>query len=348
MPPYQPAHLTPSAVVQPHTSHLRDVNAPLTVSGQPVPPHVLADLRTDHAGEVGAVCIDKGVLVPNFRTFLRRLDIFGAILGMALACLSLTAQAQTLDGQTGREEPRIFLLGEIHDNPHAHSLRLEWVMRLIAQRQKPVVAMEQFDRETQPALDLALTRCPDVDCVVAQVGSPGWEWRFYKPFVQLALDQKITLLAANLSNADVRKVMTGGFAAVYSPQAIAEYQLNQLPAPLLSLQSKAIQEGHCNMLPAQAIGPMVRGQIARDVWMASVVKAVQNPTVILIAGNGHVRKDAGVFQWLSPQQQAQTQIHAYVEQAEKSDADVFDRVHVVPTWDREDPCLVFQKKPAQK
>ena len=41
--------------------------------GQPLPRPVLADLRTDHAGEVGAVCIYKGVLMftrdPALRTF---------------------------------------------------------------------------------------------------------------------------------------------------------------------------------------------------------------------------------------------------------------------------------------
>jgi 3-demethoxyubiquinol 3-hydroxylase len=30
--------------------------------GNPLPSHVLADLRTDHAGEIGAVCIYQGVL----------------------------------------------------------------------------------------------------------------------------------------------------------------------------------------------------------------------------------------------------------------------------------------------
>jgi ubiquinone biosynthesis monooxygenase Coq7 len=34
----------------------------LQTSGQHLPAHVLADLRTDHAGEVGAVCIYHGVL----------------------------------------------------------------------------------------------------------------------------------------------------------------------------------------------------------------------------------------------------------------------------------------------
>lgn len=39
------------------------IEVPLTPQGHPLPPQVLADLRTDHAGEVGAVCIYKGVLM---------------------------------------------------------------------------------------------------------------------------------------------------------------------------------------------------------------------------------------------------------------------------------------------
>ncbi len=102
------------------------------------------------------------------------------------------------------------------------------------------------------------------------------------------------------------------------------------------------------MLPPQAIAPMVQGQIARDVWMASVINALKNQMVVLIAGNGHVRKDAGVFQWLTPQAQRQTQVHGYVEKTQANDAAWFDHVHVVKPFEREDPCLMFTKKPNQK
>lgn len=236
------------------------------------------------------------------------------------------------------------MLGEIHDNPDGHRLRLERVMQLIAQGPKPVVAMEQFDLQAQPALDLALSACKDVDCVIAKAGGPGWAWGFYKPFVQLALDQKIKLVAANMSHADVRQVMTLGFSAVFTPHTIADYQLQQIPAQVLTAQSQSIQEGHCNRLPAQAIGPMVQVQIARDVGMAKVIDGVKNHRVILIAGNGHVRKDAGVFQWLSHGNQAHTQVHGYVEHAEKSDAQWFDHVDVIAPAQREDPCQVFHPK----
>lgn len=256
------------------------------------------------------------------------------------------AGAQTLTDQPGQVIPkRIFLMGEIHDNPHGHKLRLEMVMQFIEQGYRPLVAMEQFDRENQDDLDVALSTCHDVDCVLAKAATPGWEWSFYKPFVQLALDKKITLIAVNLSNVDVRNVISNGFSVVFNPQAMDTYKLNQIPPALQSAQYKAIQEGHCNMLPSQAIGPMVRGQIARDVWMADVVNSSQNQMVILIAGNGHIRRDAGVFHWLSIEKKKLTQVHGFVESADSSYVNWFDQVHVVPTLEREDPCLVFSSKP---
>lgn len=282
------------------------------------------------------------------RAWLHRLCLCNRLVFFALVGLCCTATAQSLDKPPLTKPTSIFLMGEIHDNSHGHTLRLNHVMGLISQGLKPVVAMEQFDRENQTVLDMALTRCKDPDCVLAEVGTAGWEWRFYKPFLQLALDKKITLITANLSNADVRKVMTNGFAAVFSPQTINTYKLHQINPQLLSAQNKAIQEGHCNMLPLQAIGPMVQGQIARDVWMASVLNSVQNRMLLLIAGNGHVRKDAGVFQWLSSEKQDLTQVLGYVERAQANDVGWFDQVYVVSEVEREDPCLVFTQKPGRK
>jgi len=53
-------HIAPFPVVTPAT---HAAQSPFKVPGQQLPPHVIADLRTDHAGEVGAVCIYKGVLM---------------------------------------------------------------------------------------------------------------------------------------------------------------------------------------------------------------------------------------------------------------------------------------------
>lgn len=69
---------------------------------------------------------------------------------------------------------------------------------------------------------------------------------------------------------------------------------------------------------------------------------------MLIADNGHVRQDAGVFQWLSPNKQRLAQVHGYVESAVRSDANWVDHLHVVPEVEREDSCLVFIQKPAKE
>jgi uncharacterized iron-regulated protein len=279
---------------------------------------------------------------------LHRLRWTGAVLFLTASSIFFAAAAQSPDATATPNSPKIYFLGEIHDNEHGHQRRLEQVKQLIEQGPPPVVAMEQFDREHQAALDAALVQCQEVDCVVAKVGTAGWAWRFYKPYVQWALDKKIKLLAANLSNTDVRRVMAHGFVAVLGPQIVDTYSLRQIPGQLLSAQNKAIQEGHCNLLPAKAVGPMVQGQIARDVWMAHVVNGVANSTVVLIAGNGHVRKDAGVYAWLAPSKQSQTQVHGYVESAGQQDVHWYDQVHVVPEMEREDPCRVFHQKPVQK
>jgi ubiquinone biosynthesis monooxygenase Coq7 len=52
---------------------MQTVNAPATphAHSAPLPANVIADLRTDHAGEVGAVCIYRGVLFFTRDTALR-------------------------------------------------------------------------------------------------------------------------------------------------------------------------------------------------------------------------------------------------------------------------------------
>jgi ubiquinone biosynthesis monooxygenase Coq7 len=67
---YEMSHTLPT---KPHNDEL---DSSLIVRGQQLPSKVIADLRTDHAGEVGAVCIYKGILLfsrdPALRSFAKR------------------------------------------------------------------------------------------------------------------------------------------------------------------------------------------------------------------------------------------------------------------------------------
>jgi len=114
-----------------------------------------------------------------------------------------------------------------------------------------------------------------------------------------------------------------------------------VPPEVDAIQREAVFQGHCRMVPKAALGGMALAQVARDVWMAQVLREHPQSTVLLLAGNGHVRKDAGVYHWLSPTERQRTQVHAYVEATQAGDAALFDQVHVVAPVAREDPCAAF-------
>jgi uncharacterized iron-regulated protein len=253
-----------------------------------------------------------------------------------LALVSLSASAQS----------SIYLLGEVHDNPNAHAQRFGFIEKLLSKGFKPVIAMEQFDRDRQVALDHAMASCSDADCVIEQAGGKGWTWSFYKPVIETALKRRLSIVAANLSTTDAMKIAREGLAAALSPETLHDFKLDQpLDNALFEKQKEAIDLGHCHMLPASAFKGMVNAQVARDVWMARTVRENAAHGLILLAGNGHVRKDIGVYHWLSSAERARTQTMAYTEdEGDAPDTAVFDRNNRVEPFERDDPCEAFTHK----
>ena len=261
----------------------------------------------------------------------RRWRVLGAF--FAGWCLTLCAAA----------EPAIYLLGEVHDNPEGHALRLEQITNIVRSASRPVIAMEQFDREKQSALSAAQQDCPDAACVIARAGGQGWDWPLYAPVIDLALRQRIPLLAANVSAQDARLVMRSGLGAGLDVALLAEFGLSAgVPTDIDAIQREAVFQGHCRMVPKSALGGMALAQVARDVWMAHLLREHPQSTVLLLAGNGHVRKDAGVYHWLNRQERQRTDVHASLEAHDADDAALFDQIHPIAAVEREDPCAVFR------
>jgi uncharacterized iron-regulated protein len=79
----------------------------------------------------------------------------------------------------------------------------------------------------------------------------------------------------------------------------------RLTAAALQIQQDQIREGHCQLLPESQIGPMTRIQIARDRALANTAEGAMRAgqTVLLVAGNQHVRRDLGAPVHLGPQVQ---------------------------------------------
>ena len=261
--------------------------------------------------------------------------------------LTLLAFALTLAGcqhATPAAAPassQMLLLGEVHDSMAGHAARAAMLRTRIEAGWRPTIAMEQFDTGQQAALDAAVRDCPDAECVVKKIApeKSGWTWAYYTPVIALAMEYKLPLRAANLSRGDASKIVKGGFAAGLSADLVARYQLDALPASLLAAQETEVRDSHCGALPESMVSPMAKAQIARDVVMAETMRAHAATGVVLIAGNGHVRKDIAVPFWLRRDGLAPRAV-GFLEPT--SDAAAFDDVERIPATERPDPCAGFK------
>jgi uncharacterized iron-regulated protein len=196
---------------------------------------------------------------------------------------------------------RIVLLGEVHDNAAQHALRAAALRQWIIAGARPAIAFEQFDRERQPDIERARRERPrDADYLIAQAkGAGDWDWKAYRPFVALALEYDLPIIAANLSRRDAMRVAIDGWPAVFDGPTRDELKLDALPANLRRSHEEAIAAGHCNLLPPDALPAQARAQMARDIVMARSIRPYLDRGAVLLAGNGHVRRDIGVPFWLS-------------------------------------------------
>ncbi len=135
------------------------------------------------------------------------------------------AVGQILDAKTGRvvgiQEWLIGLagydviyLGEEHHNQAHIDAALRVLRSLVSQGRRPVLAMEMFGWEGQPALNHYLSSKESVRSeFLEQVGwKQNWGGAFedYEPLVRFAQDQRLPLLAMNPPKALIRQVVRQG------------------------------------------------------------------------------------------------------------------------------------------
>jgi uncharacterized iron-regulated protein len=213
---------------------------------------------------------------------------FPITLAIALALLAgcaTRADTPSTDVLLGRVLPTpLLLLGEQHDAPEHQQLQRTLVQTLAARGQLAAVVMEMAEagRDTR-----ALARNADESVVRAALGwdeQHGWPWPTYGPVVMAAVRAGVPVFGGNLPRSRMREAM--GDATLDASVA----------APVLEQQREAIRTGHCDLLPDSQLTPMARIQLARDRSLAQVAMAqvAADRTVLLIAGNGHVRSDLGV------------------------------------------------------
>jgi uncharacterized iron-regulated protein len=243
---------------------------------------------------------------------------------------------------------RIVLLGEVHDNAVQHALRAAALRQWVVQGTRPAIAFEQFDRERQPDIERARRERPgDADYLIAQAkGSGDWRWESYRPFVALALEYDLPIVAANLSRREAMQVANDGWSALFDLATRSALRLDTLPADFQRKHEDAIAIGHCNLLPADALPPLARAQMARDIAMTQSIRPYVGRDVVLLAGNGHVRRDIGVPFWL-PADEVRGAISIGVLERDNGSvsesASDFDAYVITERAERGDPCKELAK-----
>lgn len=284
------------------------------------------------------------------RRLLRAL--VAAPVGLLAGCATATPRTST---STSADDPAqrlqaalatqpLVLLGEVHDNAAQHRLRADALARWLASGARPALLMEQFDRERQAALDAAMA-APGGNAearadAVIEAGWPqgraGWDWTFYRPFITLALQHRLALVAANVSRTDTRRIVSGGLAAAGFEPAV--------PADIAQAQAGAIVASHCGQVDEPLARQLMLAQVARDQFMARQLVAHAATGAVLLAGNGHVRRDIGVPRWLPPEWQRRSMAIGLLEEGEAPDA-AFDLALFTPAAARGDPCAGMARIP---
>ena len=249
-----------------------------------------------------------------------------AVLLTACAAPSPTRLAERL--AQGPPSPLI-LLGEQHDAPEHQALQAELVQALSRRGSLAAVVMEMAEagRDTR-----AVPRDAREDAVQQALAweHRAWPWTAYGPVVMSAVRAGVPVFGGNLPRERLREAMAdAALDAALPPEALAG-------------QREAVREGHCGLLPERQIGPMARVQIARDRSLAATALQALVPgrTVLLIAGNGHVRRDLGVPQHL-PRGQAHRVVVARAGEA--GPALAADTVWPTPALPARDHCAELRE-----
>ncbi len=251
--------------------------------------------------------------------------------------------AQTLVGILHSSD--VVLLGELHDNPIHHQARGELIAALarsglvaitIVAEHLPAGSRVAFQDATLPALE------------AAGFEKKSWGWPLYAPLFDAIRQAGLPLVGGNLAKG-VSKDIVKNRQQAFTPAVAGIFEAAPLPDAARKKLDQDLIDGHCGQLPQRYLEPMQLAQRATDISMAITLR--DNKPAVLVAGNGHVRKDYGVPQVLAavaPSLKV-TSVGFYERTAASAEmlpalAGKYDYVWFTDAIERPDPCENFKLK----
>lgn len=234
-------------------------------------------------------------------------------------------QAITLHQLIGKLcQADIILVGEYHNNVQGHKVEIELAQELLKHEPSTAIAMEMFERQYQPLVDLFLQDKMSAVCLEKATFASNWgggedTWAdWYQPIVDLAKQyypKGSRLIAANACRSYVKIANHQG----YEPLEILKSQGNtlfELPDPSVDVRQYL---KNLNEISSRGFGmPKVRSEgtqmagapafsrpqgfiDAQQVWDATMANSValayqQHPKVMLFIGDFHIKQQGGTTQ----------------------------------------------------
>lgn len=269
----------------------------------------------------------------------------------------------------------IVLLGEVHDNPDHHRVRA-WIVErsvaAVAGRRPTGVVFEHIRTDQQAALHQfkALRETSGHSATSGDLfrllewDKSGWPpQEMFAPLFEAVIRAELTIYPASPPREQVRAVVRGEPSAL-SDEERARLKLDQpLPQPLAGALAAELREGHCGAVPEAAVGAMSLAQRYRDAAFADALLAAadQHGSVILIAGNGHVRTDRGVPWYVRQRAPDRKVVSIFLVEVESDTIDpaayvprdpdgrpAADLVIFTPRAERSDPCVRLKQHLEQR
>ena len=223
------------------------------------------------------------------------------------------------------------LLGEKHDNADHHIAHA----RIIKALPSPGSVVLEMLRRDQ-AGDIRAVSSADEMRAATRWDKSGWPaYEIYAPLFRAIFDRSIRPGVGH----PTRKELIASMSTSASLR-------RSLPADSVKALSKAIDESHCGHLNEKMTAVMVGAQIFKDQVMAHELRSQSGfEQGVLVAGNGHIRKDYGVPNFLQGTVSI-AHLEVATDKVKLSDYDVesYDYVVFTPRVDDIDPCERFKEQ----
>ena len=227
------------------------------------------------------------------------------------------AAGQVLDARTGRAVPMkrwleglaaydTIYLGEEHHNRFHIDAALTVLRSLVGQGRRPVLAMEMFGWDGQPALDhyLASREPVRAEFLEGALWKQNWGGAFedYEPLVQFAKDHELRLLAMNPPKTLIRQVVKQGLSQTKEQAEWRQWGLegetivddpayrSRIVSQLQACHGGGSPEDYQTMYDASMVRDegMAKTLVAALKWVRNEGDSAQGP-VLSYTGGGHVQ-----------------------------------------------------------